>query len=191
MAIRNQLPPWHERMRLANGREILIRPIRPEDAAPLRASFPLLGPEEVRLRYHHAVSELSEAETATFTQPDPRTDFVLVAAEPYAPGEALVGAVARAYTVPGTKDAEFAILVSRYVHGMGLGRHLLQRLARWAKGRGLERLTGDVLQENLPMLHLADSLGFQIDRERSNETLVRVVLDLSDTEGDSTEVEAA
>ena len=42
MTARNRLPPWHEMQRLANGREVLIRPIRPEDALPLRAGFALL-----------------------------------------------------------------------------------------------------------------------------------------------------
>ena len=42
MAERNRMPPWHERLRLRNGREVQIRPIRPEDAEPLRAGFALL-----------------------------------------------------------------------------------------------------------------------------------------------------
>ena len=35
MAARNRMPPWHENVRLSNGRDVLIRPIRPEDAVPL------------------------------------------------------------------------------------------------------------------------------------------------------------
>ncbi len=178
MSARNRLPPWHERLRLANGREILIRPIRADDAEPLRASFPLLQPEEVRQRFLHAVKELGPEMLQRLTQPQPRTEFALVAAEPLPPGEALVGAVARASITPGTREAEFAILVSRYVAGMGLGRHLMRRLVRWAKGKKLERLYGDVLESNQPMLSLAKSLDF---RRESSDTpgLVRVVLDLS------------
>ena len=33
-----QLPPWHQELQLSNGRRVLIRPIRPEDADPLRAA---------------------------------------------------------------------------------------------------------------------------------------------------------
>src|SRR3546814_15027089 len=87
--------------------------------------------------------------------------FALVAAEPLPPGEALVGAVARVAVTPGTRDAEFAILVSRYVAGMGLGRHLMRRLVRWARGKKLERMYGDVLESNQPMLYPAQSLGFR------------------------------
>jgi RimJ/RimL family protein N-acetyltransferase len=181
MSTRNRLPPWHERIRLANGRDILIRPIRADDAEPLRASFALLQPEEVRQRFLHAVKELSPETVRRLTQPQPKSEFALVAAEPLPPGEALVGAVARASITPGTREAEFAILVSRYVAGMGLGRHLMRRLVRWARGKKLDRLYGDVLESNQPMLALVQSLGF---RRESSETpgLVRVVLELAATD---------
>jgi RimJ/RimL family protein N-acetyltransferase len=178
MAARNRLPPWHEELKLRNGRRVLIRPIRPEDGEPLRAAFPLLQPEEVRQRFLHAVSDLSPAMTERLTRPDPKTEFALVAAEPYPPGEALVGAVARASIVPGTRDAEFAILVSHYLTGMGLGRHLMRRLVRWAKGRRLERIHGDVLEHNQPMISLAESLDFHREPLPDQPSLVRMVLAL-------------
>lgn len=177
MTARNRLPPWHEEIRLANGRQVLIRPIRPADAEPLRAAFALLEPDEVRQRFLYAKPELSPETASRLTQPNPKSEFVLVAAEPLTPGDALVGAVSRAAILPGTRQAEFHILVSHYVAGMGLGRHLMRRLVRWAKGKRLERLYGDVLEENEPMLALAKSLGFQ--RESIDTPgMVRVSLEL-------------
>jgi RimJ/RimL family protein N-acetyltransferase len=177
MTARNRLPPWHELLRLTNGREVLIRPIRPDDAVPLRAGFPLLQPDEIRQRFLHAVTELTPEMADKLTRPDPRTEFAIVAAENLPPGEALVGAVARVSITEGTREAEFAILVSRYIAGMGLGRHLMRRLVRWAKGKKLDRIYGDVLEHNQPMLALAQSLDFR--RETSDAPgLVRVVLEL-------------
>ena len=75
------------------------------------------------------------------------------------------------------RAGEFAILVSHYINGMGLGRHLMRRLVRWAKGRKLERVYGDVLESNQPMQALAASLDFR--REPGGSPgLVRMVLDL-------------
>lgn len=182
MALRNRLPPWHQEITLRNGRQVLIRPIRPDDALPLRAAFPLLEPEEVRMRFLHSMRELSPQQAEKFCRPDPSTEFALVAAEPYPPGEALVGAVARAAIIPDTHDAEFAILVSHYINGMGLGRVLMQRLARWSRGKRLHHLYGEVLESNVPMLGLAKSLGF---RREATDTpgLIRVVLDLKKNSG--------
>ncbi|MGY0798028.1 GNAT family N-acetyltransferase [Lysobacter sp. A286] len=176
MSSRERLPPWHERQRLPNGRELLIRPIRPEDAEPLRAGFSLLQPEEVRQRFLHSVRGMSAETIERFTRLNPKTEFALVAAEPLPPGEALVGAVARIFIDPNGRDAEFAILVSHYIAGMGLGRYLMTRLVKWARSKQLERIYGDVFEHNLPMLSLAQSLGFT--RESQQDGLVRVMLDL-------------
>lgn len=182
MAARNRLPPWHEHIRLSNGREVLVRPIRPADADPLRQGFALLEPDEIRQRFLHAVNELTPDMADKLTRPDAKREFALVAAEPLPPGEALVGAVARAAVTDNGREAEFAILVSHYIAGMGLGRHLMRRLVRWAKGRKLERLWGDVMEQNQPMLALAQSLGFR--REPTDQPgLVRVVLDLQPGRG--------
>lgn len=172
-----RLPPWHEHKRLSNGREVLIRPIRAEDAEPLRLGFGLLRPEEIRQRFLYAIKEMTPETAARLTRPHADHEFALVAAEPLPPGEALIGAVARVAITPGTREAEFAILVSRFIAGMGLGRHLMRRLVRWARRKRLSRLYGDVLEHNTAMLALAQSLGFQ--RESSDTPgLVRVVLDL-------------
>ncbi|KGM52470.1 acyl-CoA synthetase [Lysobacter concretionis Ko07 = DSM 16239] len=173
---RERLPPWHERQRLPNGRELLIRPIRPEDAEPLRAGFSLLQPDEVRQRFLHSLREISAESVERFTRINPKTEFALVAAEPLPPGEALVGAVARISIDPDGRNAEFAILVSHYIAGMGLGRYLMTRLVKWSRGKQLERIYGDVMESNLPMLSLAKSLGFV--RESQQDGLVRVSLQL-------------
>lgn len=180
MAARDRLPPWHERIVLPNRREVLIRPIRPEDAEPIRASFGLLEPEEVRQRFLYSLKELSPEMAERFTRPNPKTEFALVAAEPLPPGEALVGAVARIAIDDTGKGAEYAILVSHFIAQMGLGRYLMTRLVKWARGKKVERIYGDVFEHNVPMLELAESLGFAREFNQDAPGLVRVSLSLQD-----------
>ena len=176
MAARNRLPPWHEMIRTADGRDVLIRPIRPEDAVPLGAALPLLQPDQLHGSFLQGRSATPET-LERLSKPDPRREFALVASEPLQPGEAVIGAVARVGVVDDTRQGEFSILVGRFLAGMGLGRHLMRRLVRWAKGKKLERLYGEVAEDNLPMLALATSLGFR--REAATAPgYVRVVLDL-------------
>jgi acetyltransferase len=47
--------------------------------------------------------------------------------------------------------------------GRGLGHLLLDKLVRYQRAHGTERLVGEVLQENLAMRELARSLGFTVD----------------------------
>lgn len=176
---REPLPQrWCERLRLDDGRELLLRPIEPADAAPLRAGFALLTPEEVRLRFLHPLKELTPEMAEHLTRLVPGRDFALVAAEPLPPGEALVGAVARASIDDGTQRAEFAILVSRFLAGQGLGALMLKRVIQWARRKRLEELYGDVLDENAAMLGLAQQLGFTREPLQDEPGMSRVRLPL-------------
>ena len=170
--------PSQERLVLDDGRELVLRPIAPADIDPIRAGFALLSPEEIRLRYQHPMKSLSEDYLHRLTHPQRGRDYVLVVAEPLPPGDALIGAVARLSQVDGTRDADFAILVSHFLAGQGLGALLLKKLVTHARRRRLHAIHGDVLDENEPMLRLAGELGFQ--REASATAgIVRVRLPLT------------
>lgn len=179
MATRNRMPPWHEVFKTPSDHELLIRPIRPEDGAPLQAAFSLFGPEEIRDRLLHSVTELSDEAVQRLTHPNAKTEIVLVAAENQQAGEAVVGAIARASINPGTREAEYAILISRFLVGQGLGRQLMRKLVKWGRGKYLDRLYGDVLEANEPMKQLATSLGFKATpHPQGTPGLVRMVLEL-------------
>ncbi|WP_202908918.1 GNAT family N-acetyltransferase [Cognatilysobacter segetis] len=176
MTARDRLPPWHERHRLANGRELLIRPIRPEDAEPLRAGYALLEPSRLRDRLAGA-TDLTEAAADRLARPNPRTEFALVASEPEDPGTAVLAAVAYAQTDPAAHEGVFTILVSRFVAGLGVRRYLLTRIAKWARSRGVGALHGE-LPRSPDVLQLAQSLGFQLHEDETDPSMVRVSLDV-------------
>lgn len=169
---------WRESLELADGRNLLLRPILPIDAGPLRAGFELLDAEEVRLRFLHPMRELPEVMAKRLASPTPKREFALVVAEDLPPGEALIGAVGRVSIDPDGERAEFAILVWRYLTRLGLGRLLMKRLIFWAKLKKLHQLYGDVLEENRPMLQLAEQLGFRREHRDHEPGMTRVVLDL-------------
>ena len=169
--------PWRDRIILANRRELLLRPVMPADAEPISVGFALLSPEEIRLRYQHPMKSLGERYVHRLTHPRRGRDFVLVLAEPFPPGEALIGAVARLSREDHADEAEFAIIVSRFLAGQGLGRVMLGKLIAHARLSRLKAIYGDVLDDNKPMLQLAQALGFR--REPStNAGAVRVRLAL-------------
>ena len=177
---RQKLPgAWSERLRLANGRVLWLRRIRPEDAGPIDSAFSLLSHEEIRLRYLHLIKSLSPDYLHRLTHPEKGREFVLVAAEPMPPGQALVGAVARLSIDTERCEAEFAILVSHFVAGFGLGRLLMARLIGYARRRKLKRIHGDVLEENTAMLALAKELGFELIHVPDSGGVARVELDLT------------
>lgn len=174
-------PERTEVLRLSDGRELWLRPVCAADRAPIAGGFTLLGEEEVRRRYLHPVKELSDDYLQPLVNPVPGESFAVVAAEPLPPGEALVGALARLNREPGKDSAEFAILVSRFIAGQGLGTLLMRRLIEWAEVHGIRQIWGEVMDDNLPMIRLAQSLGFQRDTSEESPNLLRVSLELSPT----------
>jgi RimJ/RimL family protein N-acetyltransferase len=175
--------PWRERVVLADRRELLLRRVMPEDAEPISAGFSLLSAEEVRLRYQHPMKSLGEQYLHRLTHPRRGRDFVLVLAEPLPPGEALIGAVARLSRIDDVREAEFAIIVSRFLTGQGLGRLLLSKLVAYARRSKLQAIHGDVLDDNTPMLHLAEALGFR-RQSSASAGMVRVRLLLTAAHAD-------
>jgi acetyltransferase len=94
-------------------------------------------------------------------------------------GEPRLLGVARYYLHPETGIAKFAVVVSDPYQRQGLGRHLIQRLIDIARERGVQRLVGQVLIENTPMLYLMRSLGFSPPIPVEDQ-IVRVELNLAE-----------
>jgi len=168
-----------ETLRLPDGRELWLRPVQPADRGPIAGGFSLLAEDEVRRRYLHPVKELSADYLQQLVNPVAGQAFAVVAAETLPAGEALVGALARINRDPGKDSAEFAILVSRFVAGQGLGKALMRRLLEWAEANGIREVWGEVMDDNTPMIKLAQSLGFQRDTSDESPNLLRVSLDLA------------
>lgn len=161
---------------LRDGRTLWIRPIQAADAFPIAGTFHLLHEDEIRRRFMHPIKALSDDYLMRLTQPDPESDFVVVAAEPFEPGAALVGAVARLSADDNGGRAEFGILVSHFVSGQGLGRILMRRLIEWCQQHHVRHLWGDVLDDNHAMLKLAESLGFTRESRHTTPGITRIVL---------------
>lgn len=175
MIIRNRMPPWHENFKLINGHVLLLRPIRSEDIAPLEGAIALMEPQVLRERFTTAHLHGDQPDKLKLTHPNPKSEIVLVAAESLPPGEALIAAIAYANITPETRNGEFIILVSQFVHEQGLEHQLLRKLVKWSRGKHLEHLSGELRADHKPLLDLAQSLGFTT-QQGSTDALVRVQL---------------
>ena len=116
-----------------------------------------------------------ERELARLTQIDYEREMAFIAEAAEAGAPQTLGVV-RAHADPDNIAAEFAILVRSDLKGRGLGSALLAKLIGYCRGRGIQRLMGEVLAENRSMLSLAAASGFQT--ENAGQGCVRVTLDL-------------
>ncbi|MCP5199175.1 MAG: bifunctional acetate--CoA ligase family protein/GNAT family N-acetyltransferase [Gammaproteobacteria bacterium] len=177
LAIRPYPGELEQVLRLADGRSLLLRPIRPEDEPALVRTFSRLSPEEVRFRFFAPLKFLDHLMAARFTQIDYDRQMALVLTEQ----AAMVGeihAVVRLIEDPDGERAEFAIVVERELAGQGLGTRLMQVIIDYARARGVDVLWGEVLADNHRMLALCRELGFHEAAHPDEPGIVHVELDL-------------
>lgn len=151
-----------ERCRLSNGRELLLRPILPEDEPALQGLVQRASPEDLRLRFFQQIRELSHDMAAGMTQIDYNREMALVAVGSGIPGKAEVYGVVNISADPDNDKAEYSIIVERGFMRLGLGSLMMRRIIDYARGRGIREIYGAVLQENEAMLQLNKALGFSI-----------------------------
>lgn len=148
-----------EKVRTHDGRDLLLRPVEPDDMAALQRCFTRLSPEEIRRRFLHAMSELPLPMAQQFCQIDPARETACVLMdESILPTE--MRGVGRIYVDGTIATAEFSVLVEHDWARIGLGALLMQHLVDDSRRRKLVELWGYVLQENRPMLQLCHELGF-------------------------------
>lgn len=169
--------PWTT----SDGMQVLVRPIRPEDE-PLMVDFhQQLSERSVRLRY--LVPMALDARVAherlvrvCFVDYDRDIALVALRTDPET-GKREILAVGRLAKLPGTDEAEFAILVADAWQGRGLGTELLQRLIGIAKKEGLAKLSAEMLSENVEMQRVCAKLGFRLE-QLAGASVVQAELDL-------------
>ncbi len=163
--------------RLNDGTEILIRPIRPEDADIEQQFVRRLSPETKYFRFMNALQELSQELLVRLTQIDYFNEMALIAVRPNDDGEEQIGVVRYATNLDQT-SCEFALVVADAWQGYGIAYQLMQRLMEVARDRGLERMEGQVLSSNTRMLNLMRSLHFTIQRDPEDSTIKQVAIAL-------------
>jgi acyl-CoA synthetase (NDP forming)/RimJ/RimL family protein N-acetyltransferase len=167
-----ELEGW---LTIKDGMRVRIRPVRPEDEALYPAFGEAITPDDLRLRFFSWIKEASHAFIARLTQIDYGRDMAFVALE--AERDAILG-VARLSGEPDLRQAEFAVILRSDLKGRGLGWGLMQRLIAYARNAGLEAITGDILRENTTMLRMVAGLGFRVEPNPEDASIVRVRLEL-------------
>jgi acetyltransferase len=180
-AIRPYPSQYSQSCRLADGSEVTLRPIRPEDEPRMVRFHQSLSNESVRLRYFCSMSVAARTAherlvRVCFGDYDRQVALVATRFDEAEKRDEIV-AVGRLSRVPGTSDAEFAIVIGDHWQRRGLGTILLQSVLRVARAEGIRQLAADILSINAPMLQLCRKCGFSI-RHVNGDGIARAGIDL-------------
>lgn len=175
-AVRPYPKEWERAVTLRDGRQMLVRPIRPDDEQLYARFFAGVTKNDLRLRFFSPINDFGHAFVARFTQIDYARAMAFIAIEPES-GEML--GVVRLYVNSTYESGEYAILVRSDLKGRGLGWMLMQTIIEYARSEGLQTIEGQVLSENTTMVQMCRELGFSVraDPDDISIVVVRLALD--------------
>jgi GNAT superfamily N-acetyltransferase len=147
-----------EPIRLPSGREIAIRPIRPDDGPRLEAAYERLSPRSQYQRFLASKPRLTPRELRYLTDLD-GSDHVALLATPAENPNFILGVGRYVRLAADSRAAEVAIVVGDPFQGEGIAAALVERLGKVAAANGVERFAATMLADNVPahrlMSHLA------------------------------------
>ncbi|MFY9511736.1 MAG: GNAT family N-acetyltransferase [Rubrivivax sp.] len=166
---------------LRDGRRVLLRPVLPQDTATEQAFVMGLSAASRYRRFHVGLRALPPSLLRQMTQIDHDTHVALVA-QPEVPGDDGdddPGIVADArYVRSDDGTAEFAVAVADGWQQLGLGRQMLEQLARHAARHGVHTLVGDVLVDNLPMITMLQRMHCELQLREDEPGLLLATIRL-------------
>jgi GNAT superfamily N-acetyltransferase len=168
-------PRWTQT--LSDGSQVVIRPIRRQDAAAERAFIAGLSPESMHNRFLGLIAQPDDAFIEQLTDIDYVNDVALAAVIDEDGVEKIVG-VSRYAKDPAGARCESAVVVADAWQHRGLGTALMKRLILIAQERGLRTMESIDLAGNVDMRDLAHHLGFQVREDPDDAKQVVYTLDL-------------
>jgi acetyltransferase len=150
-------------IKLSDGTEVLLRPMRPEDESMGREMLTALSEETLRTRFF-GVPRIDHDLLVRFCNIDYDRE-IAIQAQTVRDGKDIIIGGFRLVADADPETAQFAVLVRDDYQKMGIGRRLMQAMIDVAREKELKKIFGVILSDNKKMLALCRSLGFTTKRE--------------------------
>jgi acetyltransferase len=163
------IPPYPARYTttrtLRDGRQVVLRAIRPEDEPLVEAMLEESSRETLYYRFFGQIPKISHQFLTRFTQIDYDREMAIIGLLPAEEGRGhkMIGVV-RLVADAWRESAEYAIAVADPYQRSGLGTLLTDYILDIARDMNLRLVTAEVLAENTPMLKLFAKFGFERKR---------------------------
>ena len=163
------------KFRMRDGKEAILRPIRPEDE-PLEAEmFKTFSEDTQRYRFFHLITDISHDMLIRYTQIDYDREIAIIA-EVNDEGVKKMAGVVRIIADPFNDTAEFAIVVGDPWQYQGLGNKFTDFILEIARKRGIRKVFAVFLKDNIAMHNMFKKRGFEISGKDEDSMYAELVL---------------
>ncbi|MFA5628985.1 MAG: acetate--CoA ligase family protein [Dehalococcoidales bacterium] len=156
-------------------KQVLLRPIRPEDEPLEYALLNGLSEQSKKFRFFHPINEFTHDMLSRFCNIDYDREIAMVA-EFNGSGKKQIVGVSRLIIEAGKEVGEFATVIADEFQDIWLGHKLTDMLIGIAREKKLKSIYGIILQDNIKMINLVRNLGFRLVSVSDNE--LKAVMEL-------------
>ena len=153
------------RVAAKDGRELLLRALRPTDEPKLTELFYSLSGATLYRRFQHVTKRVAHEERQYYLDIDYQDNMAIVLETCDPRREPEIVGIAQYFLDRATGYADVGFIVADGWQGKGLGRVLVDEIVRLARGSGAAGLTADVLTTNGAMLSLLRRAGHQVQED--------------------------
>lgn len=159
-------------LNLADGIQIMIRPVRINDGDIIQEFSQKLSDELKHLNYMESFKEFSTDMVRRLTHVDYKKTMTLVATHNINNKEEVIGIV-HYISMDNSRVCEFDIIVSDAWHHRGIGTLLTEALIKTAKKNGIKTIKIFILANNIGGMKLAKAFNFSISK--SDDPTIRIL----------------
>ena len=149
---------------MKNGKQAILRPIRPEDEPMEAEMFKNFSERTQRFRFFGLVKDISHEMLIRYTQNDYDREIAIIAEIEENNEKKMVGVV-RIIADPYNETAEFAIVVADPWQKQGIGTRFTEYILDIAKKRRIKKIYANFIWDNHVMKHMFESRGFTITKQ--------------------------
>ena len=158
-------------IRMKDGRQVLFRPIKPEDEPLWRGLLSNCSEESIWSRFRYLFKQTTHEMATRYCFIDYDREIAIVA-EIEDQGERKLIGVGRLVADADHDNAEYAILVADAYQEQGLGSQLTDFCLDVCTDWGINQVVGETSPDNHRMVDVFANSGFQLDRTNSGDVVL-------------------
>lgn len=163
-----------KKITLSDGKDVILRPIRPEDEPMEAEMFTKFSQETQRFRFFTRIKDITHELLIRYTQIDYDREIAIIA-EGNENGTKRMFGVVRLIADPYNETAEFAIVVADPWQHAGLGGILMDYILEIAKERDIKKIFAYVLPDNTKMLDMMKKRNFSVQTKEDTLLVERTM----------------
>lgn len=157
-------------VRTVGAKQLILRPVRPNDDDKLSSFFYSLSETTIYKRYLHVVNRFTSKDVSEMVNVDYEKEMSLVLVVHERGFEPQIQGIAQYFEPDADGFSETAFLISDVWQGQGLGTAMMERLVEFARKNGVQGFTASLQGANHSMLSLFHKTGYHVEAELTGDT---------------------